>query len=501
MSTPSDHETESTVARIVDRFTLAPMRDALVDLSGLPAGDRVIVWLGYALFLALLAASALFDLGGYGLLRVAYPAPGEVTRTISWAAIGVASAGFAAGWAYVLLAATRISRLVALLAPGVLAAQLFFIRAWQASANLERLPAIVAGCVAAAGLAYVLWRRHGPALGLVLLAALVAGLAALHWLTGDASVRAAQAHSSLGLIYFASLPIWLAAGLALLTLGSALAAGVVARLRDTFAPGTLRLLFAIVIFGHPFLIVLTFCPTYILVFSEGEPAQILGLIMFVDMLCSLLVALLGLALLATRRWGLRQASVLIAVRLTLVVFVLGLLVADVSGFNLADPLAATIERVGALPPGLFFMFSLILSVLGFFMPFANGDGARIKRRARVPLAIGAALLCTSTLFFFLNAKDVATGEDLATGVALTTPFLVGAVALGFPYLAYVALRAQDALVGPADRWQFAEPRPEPLPARASRRMLLVALAVLPLVVLMCGCVGAMAATAALGVRQ
>jgi hypothetical protein len=132
------------------------------------------------------------------------------------------------------------------------------------------------------------------------------------------------------------------------------------------------------------------------------------------------------------------------------------------------------------------MLTLVMTVLAFFVPFANTASPRLSRRARVPLALGAAILTTTVIFFFLQSRDVQTGQDISTGLLISATFYMGAALLGLPYLIYKVARQRDDLVGPAADWaseQWTQAKRSPLRGVAYSALIFM----LPLAVTSCGC--------------
>jgi hypothetical protein len=485
----TDAETTSTarsLLEIADRFTLAPIRDALIDLDGLPTGERLLIYVGYALMLGLVAVAVVTDWIGVALLAVAYPAPGDVTRTIPWLALGACTIGFVTGWAYLLLAATRLPGAAAAVLVVLFMTQITLARSFDIGTMLARLPYSLAAGLAIAG-AVVWLRRSSRSAGLwVVFSGLMALCAMGFWLTGDAIERAAQVHNFFGLAFYASLPIWLLSGLALVTLGAALAAGIVGRLRDSYPPRALSRTFAAVVFGHPLLVLVLSCPIYALLLFDSLAYQVMGAVLVVDGVLTLLLALIGLAMVVFGWWQPRRAAVLLALRLTLAIFLLGLMVALFGEFNLADPFLGAVEQLRIIPAGFFFMLTLVLSVLGFFIPFANGRSPHLPRLARIPLSFGAAILVTTTFFFMLHAKEVPSGAEVATQV-LYPLFFLGAAFLGLPWLIYTLACNRVALVGAPELWE--QHIAEPTQPRLTRRALRALIIGLPLFVFVVSCCG------------
>jgi hypothetical protein len=153
-------------------------------------------------------------------------------------------------------------------------------------------------------------------------------------------------------------------------------------------------------------------------------------------------------------------------------------VLDLTGFNLTDPLAGVVEKMRVFPAGLFFMATLLLSVQGTLVPWANKEGARIPRRARFLIAFGASHLIASMMFFLLNAADTATGKDFATGPILPTLFALGALLLGVPFLIYLAVKKQNELAGDEEEWGTAVARTRTARFGGLARLVVLAMPVL-----------------------
>jgi hypothetical protein len=479
----------TTLREAVGAVTLAPVRSVLIDASGLSPGLRTATLGSYVVFVLIIASALLLPIVDGTLLRFAYPAPQAVTRELTWVAVAVISIGYASGWALLLTGAAGRHPALLALASLLFGLNSLFVRPEQLPTALAQLPVVLA-LVAVIGLGLGLAARAGlveraPHLTVLLTALVIAGAAAGFWLSGDPAARGAQSQAAFAVLFFLSIPIWCLAGLALAQFGIGLGRACVMRLRQTTSERGIRRIAAWAVFGHPLLLIALGCPAIALILTDQAEAVYLILLMIIDLFFCSALALVGLVLLALRRWTTRTAALLLAVRVALLLEMLAFIVLQGSGFNITDPVTGAVEQLNLFPPAFFFMATLVLSVLGFFAPFANRNSARLPRSIRVPLALGAAVLIVTAMFFFLNARDVSTGEDLVSGSLLPSLFYVSADAIGLPYLVYLTVRRRDEIVGPQESW---EPEANPTPAaQLGGRALLMLIGLLPLVTLLLGC--------------
>jgi hypothetical protein len=213
-----------------------------------------------------------------------------------------------------------------------------------------------------------------------------------------------------------------------------------------------------------------------------------------------MLTIVWLIVLAIRRtWDARGAAIFITARIVLWAFALVFTFLDVSQLNITDPLFTALEQTALVPPAFFFMFSLVLSVMGFFAPFANGESRWLPHKVRVPIALGAILLILSMMFYFLDSRAMANGANLANTIIIPTFFYLGAGILGIPLLMYMLIWRNSTLVGPVGDWQNPHP-PVVGRERSIGRGIAIAIIVLPVIFLLVACPIAVIITALTPVR-
>ncbi len=491
MTTTPNPRTSRPLGRLLARFILDPIREARLDLDGLLPDQRRVALSAYAAFFGFLLGALILGFIDHELSGPSYLDPEGMTRTISWAAIGLTSLGFVLGWAYLLTGAAQSHWLV-FLSGLALFAMLYLPVGLMPALAFAALVILLALLLIPARLRGWLERAPGRVLSAALLL-LAAGVAA-YWLTGDGAEQAAGAQGGLAFTFWFTEVVWVLAGLAIVRAGASLGQAVVTRLRDGLSAGGFRRLSAAVILLHPPLGLALAFPllTYGTLFDASGTIEALASVLWYDLFLVLPLAFVSLVMMVIRRWTARGAGLMLSLRLSLFALAVGLLVLQVSDFNLSDPVYAALERLPILPPSFFFMVSLLLTVLAFFIPFARRDSRWFPRRARLPLAFGGALLTTTVMFFFLQARQVGTGQELASSLIVPATFSIGANALGLPYLIYLAFRRRPALIGESAAWEEAALASHP--AAGSRRRGLAALVfLLPGLLAGCACCGALAA--------
>jgi hypothetical protein len=438
----------ATFMRIFDHFTLAPIREIQIDTTNLSRSDRLFVYGGYG-FLALFAlCSFLVDIFGVSLGDLTYRAPGLPTRTVSLFVVLVSGAGFVVSWTCLLFTTTRMQRIGKIVIFGLfLVHSSFFVR-------FEPIPVVVrilmALCVAGVSfwLLKIASQRGLAALACIPIALLLTMFMIVWRVINDDNAWLSQLHNTFLLGLMASIPLWLISGISLATLSINGAAAIITRLRDSFSYRTLRNVLLIVLFGHPLLSWLLSGMIDIF-FLLGNSFRVLGDILRVDGFFSLMFAMMAGGLLLLQRLSLRVAGILLFLRLAFSFFATTLFVALYGQFNLADPFSGAVEQLQIMPPTAFFTLTLIVSVLGFFVPFMNIETVHWKRLLRIPLAFGVVFLLMTCFFFLLHAREVQGATNIAEDV-LFPLFFVGAVLVGTPVLFWIAFRRLHVFVGAAD---------------------------------------------------
>lgn len=449
----------NTLLTIVDAFTLAPIRDTFLDTHDLPGAQRAIAFGGYLLFFGLVLCTLGLELFGMRWSGPVYTAE-AISRQISWGAVVAASMGFVLGWAYLLVGAAQARWYLVVPVLSLLALQCLLGVSYDSSFVSSVFVLVVIGAVAITlGISHrQRWFDHAPhwvLLGLTLILAVGVGA---FWLSRSAAARGADAYAVVAFAFWFTEPMWVLGGLALVKFGIFVASSTVGRLRVGFSAQAVRWFGALVLLLHPPLAALIAFP---LLFLGGEGtllayAGALGSFIWYDGLLCGGLALLALGAVVLKRWRADTAALFLALRLTLFGYGLTFTILMMSGFDMSNPFFGTVERLALFPPAFYFMGTLVLGVLGFFMPFAN-DGSRfLPRTSRIALIFGCAILTTTVIFFFFQSRDVETGAEISSALILPTTFYLGTTLLGLPYLIYVAFRDPSRLRG-------SDPQPSPAP--------------------------------------
>lgn len=327
--------------------------------------------------------------------------------------------------------------------------------------------------------------------GVILLAA------ALFWLSDTPEVRGLDAYIIFALAFWPTEPIWILAGLALVQFSLNITSSVVYPLRLSISENSLRWLVLIILWGHIPLngLLWTMMLPFTITQTESTWLTYMGLISYLllyDAAVSLFLGGIALIPLLLGRWNGRTAALFLALRLTLLVYIVSLFILNNSGFDVSDAVYGTVGTLNLLPPSFYFMVMLVITILTFFVPFMQGDSPQFPQVARLSLAWGVALTATTVIFFYLQSRDVQTGADISSGIIIPITYYLGATVFGWPYLLYTAVRNPQELIGKlapeaeenAEENKVSEPA---APSFLGRVVIPVAMFFLPLLLLSLGC--------------
>lgn len=469
---------------------LDPWRESWLDLKQLSPVERFLAILGYAIFGSLVICTLLLELFGSTSGGVQYTAEG-ITRHISWVAIFVCSLGFAAGWGYLIVGTAHIRWYLAVI-PLLLLGLQGLIWGSPVSAGLV--------LVGLAGLAVGMWWAHTQnwlttaghwvtlaVTGVILLATL------LFWFSDTPQVRGLDAYIIFALAFWPTEPVWILAGLALVQFSLNITSSVVYPLRLSISENSLRWLVLTILWGHIPLngLLWTLMLPFTITQSESNWLTYMGLISYLllyDAAVSLVLGAIALIPLLLGRWNGRTAALFLALRLTLLVYVVSLFILNNSGFDVSDVVYGTVGTLNLLPPAFYFMVMLVITILTFFVPFMQGDSPQFPQVARLSLAWGVAITATTVIFFYLQSRDVQTGADISSGIIIPITYYLGATVFGWPYLLYTAVRNPQQLIGDLTPEMAESNISEPAaPSFLGRMVIPVAMFFLPLLLLSLGC--------------
>ena len=101
-----------------------------------------------------------------------------------------------------------------------------------------------------------------------------------------------------------------------------------------------------------------------------------------------------------------------------------------------------------LPAPVIFVALAVYEVLNFGVHYANVDGQVLPRGGRMLTYFGVVLLVTAFTQFFLSARMVSTGQpDGTLNLLIDMPFFAGTLFQGLPYLAWMARKRSEKLIG------------------------------------------------------
>lgn len=440
-----------------DPYILGPLRDSFLDTRELPAAERWLVWLGYAILGGLILCTlALETLNGRWphdqWSYLLYTAEG-ITRQLTWVAVAATSVGFATGWAYLFIGAGQARWFITATA---VVAWTFTLLIGIARPDTI-LPDVVVLGLTAVLIAFLvfahrrqLWGDWGHALFGGLTALLLFAIL-LFWFTDAPNQRGLDAYALFSVTFYLTEPFWIILGIALIQFGMNIAGQIVERRRQRLSETSLRRRVLLTLFVQSPFEMLIGGPLLFLSSESGflHTLNLVGSLLWYDGLLGGFLAFGALIALVTRRWNARTAALFLAVRITFFFYAIAYILILANGFDLSNPFYAGVDKLQILPPATYFMISLILGVLAFFVPFTSGDSPTFPQHSRIPLAFGASILTTTVIFFYFQSRDVATGAEISSSVLLPVTFYLGSTLLGLPYLLYTAVRHPDRLIGEA----------------------------------------------------
>jgi hypothetical protein len=419
------------------RFVRRVLRERVVDLGSLSWSLRLLALLGYASVAFMLGVTAFLELTNAGMPGVEFRSEslGKVLR-VPVPAMFFAALSLALGWAFLLTGASDCRRRVFLPVAFLFLSQwILFAPAKGALAPLIGLGGIlVIGAVArrmARSWAY--WRDLPLFEFGAWSAFMIVALAGLFFGEGRGQA-ATDLESAFILPQIIAVPFWVLLGVEAVDAAANLARVVVVRLRRRFSETRFGTLVVAVLLIRPVI-------SAALILNDGGWWGI-------DFLVSVLLLLWALGLRLSGRLSVPAASLLLAISLVLPVLILG----SSQPFREADLTTEALSVAGVatnvLPAALIFVGLAAYDVLNFGARYANVDGRIMPRGGRVLMYFGVVLLVTAFTLFFLNARVISTGQpDQSLELFIDMPFFIGILFLGLPYLAWMAWRRREKLIG------------------------------------------------------
>jgi hypothetical protein len=439
----------SLASQFFERYAADPIRGTRIQLSDIGPFERAIARIGYGLCIALVVASLFLEgIGGEGSISVQ---AGDSALQMQELAGYIGVLVFALGWSIILTAAMQSHRVVhsmILLVFGVLAA-----------VSLLGKPTLQAYCstpivTALLIISHVVMRRlklaqRSPAAVFGITAVFVFGqylVLFMHELlvslNGQGVFEFFRAYNLL-----LAQPLWLTSSLSIIAFSLALARKLLEQVANGRNSRSFLVIAGIAIFSH-----FAFYTAVYVVRLILDPSLILSITPLSTVIVSGAMLLIAGILRALGRLTPRIAALLLASSIALGIFFILMAALLKFGIDASDPLSAAIETIGILPSGAFFMFTLMLSILGNFAPFANSAGDSVPRGARVLLAVGLALSFIAMMFVFLFTANPETGVNHTSSPTIAGTSTLGAVFIGLPLLAFRVLARSDSVIGNNDMW-------------------------------------------------
>lgn len=422
------------------RFVRNVLRERTVDLAGLSWSLRLLTLLGYASVASMLAVTLFLELSAAGSSGVEFKSnfSSKALLVVPVPALIFSGLSLAAGWAFVLTGATDCRRRVFLLIGGVFFVQwvLFVGRGGVATAFLGFAGLLLLAVVAlmhlfSRRLRY--WRAYALvefSAWLILMLLVVAEM----FLNNTRRVAALDLELALSVPQILTMPFWIVLGVEAVDVAAKLTRQVIAGLRSRFSDRRFGTLVVAVLLIRPVI-------SFALILNDGGWWGI-------DLLVSLVLVLWAAGLRLSGRLSVRTLSLLLAISLVLPLLTLGWS----QPFRETDLTTVVLSVAGVatnvLPAALLFVGLAAYDVLNFGVRYANVDGRIMPRGGRVLMYFGAVLLVTAYVLFFLNAREVGTGQtDESLNLLIDMPFMAGVLFLGLPYLAWMVWRRREWLIG------------------------------------------------------
>lgn len=363
-----------------------PIRDAWIDLTDVPPGQRWVIRAAYLAIVVLLGLMLTTE-------RIALDA-GSLTGTGARLGDLAGRLAFALGWGLLLGGAALSRRRV--LVPVALA----FLVANVASALGPGGVLTMLTAAVTVGIWYAARRTAGlhDAGRAAVLAALVptALCLLLSLLGGSFATGVGQGLTGLWM-YPVLLVLWALSGLAVVDTATDLTRWLTGRLATWLAPGPLgAAVVLLVLVGVALAVTAATVLTRLAPgATTGEelttPQLALAGVVLTQILVAVPTLLVLLALALGRRWSPRTVLTVFAVSLVVPMLV-GLLIVSMSGYDLTDTMGIALQATGLVPPMMLFAGLLAVSLLSLGSSFAAGDGPVLPRPARIYLSLGFVLL-------------------------------------------------------------------------------------------------------------
>lgn len=436
-------------AGFIAQFSINPVRGAAISLKGLAKGEKLLALAGYAFCAFLLLLSLFLDAVSASAepLKFPFTAAQSIHEMQPFAGM-LALLGYVLAWTFIFTGAGRARKLAFYILLAV-----YFVFVMVATVFAQNLDALCIAPVVALVLpaVHLVGRRlklfdRAPLLMFVIIGAVISVHAiTAFFLADDADTFGLNIYTFFRYLNYLAYPLWMYSGISLIGFAMALASALANRAAGAADPAALK--FAQLALAAHFAI-----SVVIYVLRVAADPSLLG-----DVAPLISVAFSGLllaamfALKAGKKWSVRNALSLLALSLAFGIFVAIVNTLFKLGFNATDPINAALDKLGILPRGTFFMFTLMVGVLGSFVPFSEGDTPALPRPARVFIAVGFAILFIAMMFVFVFTVNTADGSNYTGDSIFTGLTVFGALLIGIPVtlVSLFGRRAPDAVDAPA----------------------------------------------------
>lgn len=420
-----------TATGFIRQFSIDPVRGAVIGLKGLATGERLLAILGYAFCALLLLLSLFLDAvsNPSETLKFSFTAAQSIHEMQPFAGL-LGLMGYVLAWTFILTGAGKVR-------PLFFCVLLFLYVVFGNSASFfaQNLQAICYAPIALVALSvlYLLGRKlklfdRAPALMFVLIGAVIFVNGALAFLMADdADAFGLSIYTFFRFVNYLAFPLWMYSGVSLIGFAMAFAIGVAKGAIGAHDSSALIKFAQIAVFVHLGIYVVIYILR--LVAEPGVAGQFAPLI---SVFVSGLIVLTMLGLKAAKKLTSRTALSLLALSMAFGIFVAIVNSLFKLGFNATDPINAVFDKLGIFPRGTFFMFTLMVGVLGSFVPFASGDSRALPHAARVLISIGFAILFIAMMFVFVFTTNTADGSNYTGDSVFTGLTVFGALLIGIP---------------------------------------------------------------------
>lgn len=430
-------------AGLIRQFSIDPVRGAVVSLNGLTRGEKLLAIAGYAFCVSLLVLGLFLDAisGNAEPLKFPFTAAQSIHEMQPYAAL-FGLAGNVLAWTFIFTGAGRARKLIF-----YLLLVIYFAYVSLTTLFAQNLNALCLGLVipVAFPIIHLVGRKlnlfvRAPAVMFILFG----GVILAHALFAFLAVDEADTFGLILYIFFRyvnylAFPLWMYSGLSLIGFAMAIALGIAKRSAGNSNSSILLKFVWVALAIH----VLINSGIYMFTVYEN-PSGAGQIAPLMRTFVSVFLLIVALVLQLAKKLSPRVGVILLALSMAFGIFVIIVNSLFQLGFNATDPINAVLDKLGILPRGTFFMFTLMVGVLGAFVPFAQGDSAALPRAGRVLLAIGFAILFIAMMFVFVFTINTADGSNYTSNSVFTGLTVFGALVIGIPLTLFSLFARREA---------------------------------------------------------